>query len=163
MPQINITATGLKESVNFLYNFANNVEPIAETILDDLSIRMQSYMKENLARWLYPKRKNSENLRDNVLREKTSKLGRSVVAKTSYAQAVEKGTKPHKIVAKNSPLLVFQGKDGKTVKVPSVNHPGASGYPSQFFGQKSFKRLEPEIDVIIVNAINKYNTKSKTS
>jgi len=45
-----------------------------------------------------------------------------VSADTPYAAFVSDGTRPHTITG--NPWLVFPGRDGRTVFVHSVNHPG---------------------------------------
>jgi hypothetical protein len=46
-----------------------------------------------------------------------------------YAAANDQGAKPHKIVAKNAPYLVFfWPKVGRVVHFKSVNHPGNKAY-----------------------------------
>jgi HK97 gp10 family phage protein len=47
---------------------------------------------------------------------------------SSYAAAVEFGTKPHVIEPKNKKALSFK-IDGKWVTVKKVNHPGTQGIP----------------------------------
>jgi hypothetical protein len=47
----------------------------------------------------------------------------------SYAAANDQGARPHKIVAKNAPALVFfWPKVGRVVAFKSVNHPGNKPY-----------------------------------
>ncbi len=60
-------------------------------------------------------------------------VGVSVIigSNEQYAPAVELGTKPHKIRAKNAKALAFQGASGK-VFAREVNHPGTA--PTRMFG-----------------------------
>lgn len=52
-----------------------------------------------------------------------------VVANTSYALAVHKGTKPHVITPNRAKVLRFPAKGGGVVFTNRVNHPGTKGVP----------------------------------
>ncbi len=41
----------------------------------------------------------------------------------------EYGTKPHVILPKNKPYLVFKTKDGRIIRTKKVNHPGTKPQP----------------------------------
>lgn len=68
-----------------------------------------------------------------------NKLLGEVSANAEYAEAVEKGTKPHVIRAKNKPLLKFQ-VGGQWVSKKSVNHPGTKAQP---FMEPAFEKEKP--------------------
>ena len=48
-----------------------------------------------------------------------------------YGIYVDQGTKPHVIVPRVAPYLVFKTKDGKWIRTKRVNHPGTK--PTFFF------------------------------
>lgn len=50
-----------------------------------------------------------------------------------YAAAIDTGAKPHPIVARRAPCLVFRGRDGKLVFTKRVNHPGNRPYKFLYF------------------------------
>lgn len=57
------------------------------------------------------------------------RLKTGVTATADYAAAVELGSKPHVIRAKNGQFLKFPGRDGKPVFIREVNHPGTRPRP----------------------------------
>jgi HK97 gp10 family phage protein len=58
------------------------------------------------------------------------KLEAQVIADTSYAAAIEKGTVPHAIVATSGVALSFTWEAyGEDVAFKSVQHPGSKAYP----------------------------------
>jgi len=59
------------------------------------------------------------------------KLARRVFNNVQHAMPQEFGSVPHTIVAKTKKALAFKGRDGKTVIVKSVQHPGNP--PQPFF------------------------------
>lgn len=71
-------------------------------------------------------------LRASIRVERRSFLGLrlkwTVGSDVEYAAAVNDGTKPHKITAKNAKALRFKWK-GQTVIVKSVQHPGTKAQP----------------------------------
>jgi len=71
-----------------------------------------------------------------------------IVSPMSYSQFVENPTRPHKIVARRKPELVFWWpKVGAMFFGKSVNHPGTRGYP--FMGPaylRAESKLYAEVD-----------------
>lgn len=65
-------------------------------------------------------------LRDSIhMRHTGNQTGQYlwIGSKKNYAYIHHEGSRPHKIVAKNAPLLVFKSGT-RLVRVPEVNHPG---------------------------------------
>lgn len=52
-----------------------------------------------------------------------------VTANARYAAAVHDGARPHTILPKNGPFLVFPGRGGRTVFARIVHHPGNRARP----------------------------------
>lgn len=74
-------------------------------------------------------------LRDSIQVDRAAGLGVSsdavavrVIAPVIQACTTDQGSPPHRIVARNSRLLVFEGSSG-TVFTPAVNHPGNAARP----------------------------------
>ncbi len=68
-----------------------------------------------------------------------------IISTAPYTMIVERGSRPHAIVAKNAKALRFTTKDGKTVFAKSVQHPGTKG---KFFiraGIAAAKSILPDI------------------
>lgn len=53
---------------------------------------------------------------------------------------IEWGTAPHLIKGRGGKNLVFKGEDGRTVSVPSVNHPGGRAHPHVFPTWKAYRK-----------------------
>ena len=51
------------------------------------------------------------------------------VTGSAVAGYQEFGTRPHVILPKNKPYLVFKTKDGKIIRTKKVNHPGTKPQP----------------------------------
>lgn len=85
------------------------------------------------ARRLAPRRSGELARRIDV--EQNRQAGRfapgwSVVCDAPYALFVHEGTRPHPIVARRAPLLVFYWERvGAVVAFPRVNHPGTRAQP----------------------------------
>lgn len=73
---------------------------------------------------------------------------------------LEFGTRAHTIKAKSGPLLVFKGKDGQTVAVPSVQHPGMARQPHVF---PTYRAEKKRIRRKMAAAVNKAVRKIKTA
>lgn len=77
-------------------------------------------------------RVDTGRLRASIRVERRSLLGLrmrwTVGSDVEYAAAVNDGTRPHKITAKNAQALRFRW-NGKTVIVKSVQHPGTKAKP----------------------------------
>jgi len=68
-----------------------------------------------------------------------------ILSTAPYTMIVEKGSRPHSIVAKDAKALRFTTKDGRVVFAKSVEHPGTKG---RFFIRASIeaaKSILPEI------------------
>lgn len=72
---------------------------------------------------------------------------------------LEFGTRAHTIKAKNGPLLVFKGKDGNNIAVPSVQHPGMPRQPHVF---PTYRAEKKKIRRKMAAAVNKAVRKIKS-
>jgi hypothetical protein len=72
--------------------------------------------------------KRSGAMAESIKAEWTGPLTLKITG-SAVAGYVEFGTKPHDIVPKTKPYLVFKTKDGKWVKTKKVRHPGTKPNP----------------------------------
>lgn len=80
--------------------------------------------------------------------------------KAYYAHMIEFGTAAHVIKSKNGGMLKFTASDGKTVKTPSVNHPGIKASP---FMRPALDVKEREAVLAVGNRIGEFlRTKNVT-
>jgi len=75
------------------------------------------------------KRGAGGNLRQSIKRFPYGQTGFVVRVGAEYGVYVDQGTKPHVIVPRSSPYLVFKTRDGNWVRAQRVNHPGQKAQP----------------------------------
>lgn len=88
------------------------------------------------------------DLRRNIVPDFNKKEVRS---EKNYSAAVEYGTAPHTIEAKNAKALRFT-KGGKTIFAKKVNHPGTKPQP---FMRLSARKVQKEISLIFKRELDK--------
>lgn len=89
-------------------------------------------------------------LRRSIHNRMLNVLEGEVSTATSYAAAVEFGTKAHLIVPKRAKVLAFK-KGGKTIFAKRVWHPG---FPGRFYMKKTTQHIQPKIREIYKKALD---------
>lgn len=77
------------------------------------------------------KRGYGGNLKQSIRKSPYGATGFIVRVNADYGVYVDQGTKPHVIVPRRAPYLVFKNRDGKWIRTKRVNHPGTK--PTYFF------------------------------
>ena len=143
--KVSMKLKGLQNAVADVERYTNSKLDGAKRIIVESTVNIQSDAV-SLAPVKEGNLKNSidYNITDNGLTGE-------IFAGADYAAAVEFGTQPHKIVAKNGKALVFK-KDGKTIFAKSVNHPGTRAQPFLF---PAWEAEMPKFEANLKKELNK--------
>lgn len=71
------------------------------------------------------------NLKQSIRKTPYGSTGFMIRVNADYGVYVDQGTKPHVIVPRRAPYLVFKNSEGKWIRTRRVNHPGTK--PTYFF------------------------------
>lgn len=122
-------------------------------IIPDLTKRLGAAVESNLDTGLKSRRRLQ--VKKEMVENPQSIYGRVRVVSTSAPEMLptwlEKGTRPHVIVARNaSALFFFWDKLGRNVSFKSVNHPGFRGIQ---YAANAFRGMRGEIVASISRAV----------
>jgi hypothetical protein len=144
-----------------LADFDRQVERTLDTIVTTLgdAIRIAAHEGAAEAKAVGQFKDRTRRLRGSIVAKFVSSNALGVqwqiLSPAKYSKFVESPTKPHQIVARNAPMLVFQ-LDGRKVVTRSVNHPGTHGTP--FMGpamQKAERVLHRELATTLMGRVQR--------